>query len=145
MVIPRNLTRDHVLQAIERLRREGIPKDAESTKYDLVAPDGTRLPPKAVMELAVEFATGTALPRSGFSGGDQTNRRLEQLEFEIQLKPGVAASAMELDDLRPGSVITNDDLSHIFAIGNAGGMRWSSAKKCLVIVVDHTKALYDDR
>jgi 5-methylcytosine-specific restriction protein A len=97
------------------------------------------------MELAVEVATGTPFPRSEFSGGDETNRHLEALGFEIQPKPGLNTSAMTLDGLRPGVTISNDDIGHVFAVGNAGGMRWSSARTCMVIIFDHSKALYDDR
>jgi hypothetical protein len=46
MAIPENLTRDHVLQAIARLKADGIPGGAESTKYGLVDTDGNRWPPK---------------------------------------------------------------------------------------------------
>jgi 5-methylcytosine-specific restriction protein A len=139
------LRRDHILQAIADLKRRGIPKNAESTKYDLVDPEGNKWPPKAVMEQAAKFATGQPLPRSNFSGGDATNSRLKALGFEIRLKPGLTESAVVLEDLRPGVVITNDDLVQAFAVGNAGGMRWSGERQCLVIIVDHTKSFYDDR
>ena len=42
-------------------------------------------------------------------------------------------------------VISNDDLVNTFKVGNAGGMRYSGAQDCLVLIADHTKALYDDR
>jgi hypothetical protein len=42
MAIPQNLSRDHVLQAIARLKSNGVPANAGSTKYDIVAPDGER-------------------------------------------------------------------------------------------------------
>ena len=44
-----------------------------------------------------------------------------------------------------GVPVSNDDIAQIFAVGNAGGMRWSNTNKCLVLIADHTKSLYDDR
>jgi len=145
MSIPLDLTRDHVLQAIERLKQTGIPANAQSTRYDLVDAEGSRWPPKAVMELGAEIATGKPLPRTEFSGGDQTNARLLALGFDVRLKPGAAVSSLDLEDLKPGMVISNDDLVHAFKVGNAGGMRYSGTHDCLVLIADHTKALYDDR
>jgi 5-methylcytosine-specific restriction protein A len=145
MAIPRNIGRDHVLQAIAYLKDHGVPKNAESTKYDIVDPEGNKWPPKAVMELAVQFATGNPLRRSKFSGGGGTNSRLQALGFDIRLKPDLAKSALTLEDLRPGIIITNDDVVQLFGVGNSGGMRWSGTNQCLVIIVDHTKTLYDDR
>lgn len=145
MSIPAELTRDHVLAAIERLKKTGIPANAQSTRYDLVDVDGNRWPPKAVIEAAAEIATGKPLPRTEFSGGDQSNDRLLALGFDVQPKPGATFSSLELVDLKPGMVINNDDLVHAFKVGNAGGMRYSSAHGCLVLIADHTKSLYDDR
>src|SRR5215831_8504723 len=122
MAIPHDITREHVLRAIAHLRKHGIPPGAESTRYDLVDDEGDRWPPKAVIELAAAGATGVPLSRSEFSGGDETH-----------------SSLLTKNDLRPGITISNDDLVQIFAVGNAGGMRWSNKQQCLVIVVDHTK------
>jgi 5-methylcytosine-specific restriction protein A len=145
MAIPSSITRDHVLRAMEILADRGIEAGSQSTRFDVVAPDGTRLPPKLVISLAAELATGNPLSRSDFSGGDQSNDRLENLGFEIRLKPGIADPTIREADLVPGKRVTNDELTHLFKVGNSGGMRWSGAKQCLVLIADHTKSLYDDR
>lgn len=44
-----------------------------------------------------------------------------------------------------GGNITNQEISKIFKCGNMGGMRSSTVTKTLVLISDHTKALYDDR
>lgn len=44
-----------------------------------------------------------------------------------------------------GASISNDELSDTFKCGNMGGMRSSKRMKALVLISDHTKALYDDR
>lgn len=139
------LTSQHVLAAMERIRVEGVPALARSTRYDVLHPDdGAAFPPKLVLSIAMEVATGQPLPRTEFSGGEQTNAPLRELGFEIVEKtaPRMAATP---DDLPPGSVLTNDELSQVFGVGNAGGMRWSSIHQHLVIIADHTKSLYDDR
>lgn len=50
-----------------------------------------------------------------------------------------------LPQLSVGQTISNEDLGHIFEVGNMGGMRKSNKNNLLVIVSDHTKSLYDDR
>jgi 5-methylcytosine-specific restriction protein A len=145
MAIPQSLTRAHVLQAIARLEEDGVPANADSTKFDLVDSNGNRWPPKAVMEIAVELATGRPFPRGDFSGGDETNSKLEELGFEIKVKAGLHKSKLRIEEIQPGMAINNDDLVQAFAVGNAGGMRWSGKHTRLVIIVDHTKSLYDDR
>ncbi len=44
-----------------------------------------------------------------------------------------------------GTVISNQELSKIFGVGNMGGMRRSLSNRLLVIITDHTKGLYDDK
>jgi len=44
-----------------------------------------------------------------------------------------------------GDIVTNDDIIQLFKCGNTGGMRRSHRTNTLVIITDHTKALYEDR
>ena len=44
-----------------------------------------------------------------------------------------------------GDVVSNEQLYKEFGCGNMGGMRPSTINKCLVIISDHTKSLYDDK
>ncbi len=48
-------------------------------------------------------------------------------------------------NLHIGQIVSNSDLSEVFKVGNMGGMRRSHATNSLVLVSDHTKAIYDDR
>lgn len=50
-----------------------------------------------------------------------------------------------IEDLKPGAELSNDELCQVFGCGNSGGMRRSKKTNSLVIVSDHTKALYEDR
>jgi 5-methylcytosine-specific restriction enzyme A len=47
--------------------------------------------------------------------------------------------------LRPGQIISNDEITKLFKVGNMGGMRRSHATNSLVLISDHTKGVYDDR
>lgn len=51
----------------------------------------------------------------------------------------------QIDDLEPGSELTNAELSETFKVGNMGGMRRSLKTGSLVIVSDPFKGLYIDR
>lgn len=44
-----------------------------------------------------------------------------------------------------GDVISNDDMKNEFRCSNMGGMRRSKKTNTLVLVMDHTKGLYDDK
>src|SRR4051812_36866347 len=69
MGIPSSIDREHVLAAMRELSENGWPVEASSTKFDVVAPDGSLLPPKLVISVAARNATGNLLSRQDFSGG----------------------------------------------------------------------------
>ncbi|MCM2466684.1 DUF3883 domain-containing protein [Methanoculleus oceani] len=80
--IPSNIQREHILRAITEIKEQGCPPHNKSTKYDLIYL-GKRYPPKYVISLANEFANGELFNVSKFSGGEETNKRLRLLGFEI--------------------------------------------------------------
>ncbi len=43
-----------------------------------------------------------------------------------------------------GQVVTNDELRETFRVGNMGGMRKSNTYRCMVLISDHAKGLYED-
>ena len=49
-----------------------------------------------------------------------------------------------IHDLKPGNIINNAQLTHLFKCGIQGGMRRSHKTNTLVIVSDHTKKIYED-
>ncbi|MBI5278942.1 MAG: DUF3578 domain-containing protein [Burkholderiales bacterium] len=81
------LTPDHVREALRRIDDEGVPSSAQSVSYDLLH-DGRRYPPKYVLSLAVEVASGEPLDRASFTGGAESAcfRKLGELGFEIVAK-----------------------------------------------------------
>ena len=63
-----NISKDHLLKAIEKIDTQGIPTDADSQYYDVLY-NGKGYPPKVVVSFANLFANGEELDRKTFSGG----------------------------------------------------------------------------
>lgn len=74
-----NITKQHVLDAVDKIEREGIVL-APSTRFDVVI-NGKAYPPKEVMRYANLIANGTK--DWLYSGGEPTNKYLRKFEFEI--------------------------------------------------------------
>src|SRR5688500_567115 len=79
-MIPSNITRQHILLAIDKINSEGVPAERESTKFDLLF-KRKRYPPKYVISLANVFANGEVLSPAVFSGGDEANFFLSARDF----------------------------------------------------------------
>lgn len=81
-MIPKNITQEMVLKALDIIDREGVPKRRNSTKYN-IRYKGKLYPPKYALSLANVLADGSELKSSDFSGGDESNIFLQKLGFEI--------------------------------------------------------------
>jgi 5-methylcytosine-specific restriction enzyme B len=84
MTLPKNLTKEHLLAAIEKIDEEGIPPDAASKFYD-VQYNGKLYPPKLIVSYANLFANNKELDRNKFAGGRNTAcfKLLEEHGFKI--------------------------------------------------------------
>jgi len=82
MPIPKNINKDHIIRAIQKIDIERVPERRESTRFNLVY-EGKNYPPKYVISIANIFANGEEYSPSKFSGGDETNRFLKGLGFRI--------------------------------------------------------------
>ncbi len=81
--IPKNIEREHILQAIEEIKKVRWPPRNNSTTYDLFY-EGERYPPKIVVMYANKYANGELFDVSQFSGGeDTTNKFFRARGFEI--------------------------------------------------------------
>ncbi len=84
---PHNIAKEHLLKAIEKIDKEGIPKDGDSQYYDVIY-NGNKYPPKLIVSYANLFANGEILDRNSFNGGLNTQCfiLLEKNEFVIENK-----------------------------------------------------------
>ena len=71
-MIPKDLTKQHFLQAAAKADREGYPADRRSVHYDLVI-DGRRYPPKYIVSLATELLTGRPYSAQDFNAVEAKN------------------------------------------------------------------------
>lgn len=81
-MIPKSISKEHILLAIGKIDRDGVPQDRKATKFHL-SHCGNVYPPKYVLSLANQFANGTELEPSQFSGGKESNTFLEQRGFVV--------------------------------------------------------------
>ena len=81
-MIPKNITSSHIISAIGKIDRDGVPPRRNSTGYDLLY-NGRKYPPKYVVSIANRCPNGEELDYHKFSGGDETNNFLRQRGFEI--------------------------------------------------------------
>ena len=96
-MIPEELTRAHVRDAIRRILRDGVPPQRVSRRHCLVA-EGAHLPPKYVISRAHEVATGEPLPWNRFHGGRMSNTFVERRGFAV-IPCGCGGAG------RPGAVV----------------------------------------
>ena len=82
-MIPALITDADIVEAIRRIGRDGVPPSRKSRGYCLVA-GGRHLPPKYVVAVAHEVATGELLSPSQFSGGPESNDFLRRRGFSVR-------------------------------------------------------------
>lgn len=81
-MIPKNITKNHILDSIREVDKNGVPKGRNSRKFKLVY-RGKTYPPKYVISLANKYASVDELEPSDFGGGRESNDFLVKLGFEI--------------------------------------------------------------
>ncbi|WP_424961006.1 AAA family ATPase [Ekhidna sp.] len=65
------ISKDNILQAIERIDEEGYPTNRKSSSYDLIY-NRKAYPPKYILSLAGYFADGNFISHKEFQGGEST-------------------------------------------------------------------------
>lgn len=81
-MIPPFITKAHIVEAIRRISRDGVPPRRTGRDYCLIK-DGRHFPPKYSIALAHQVATGQSLRSDKFSGGSESNRFLKARGFNI--------------------------------------------------------------
>ena len=82
MGIPTYINETHIVKAVGRIIRGGIPATRRSRRYCLVT-TGHHLPPKFTISVAHQVAKGDQLHPDEFSGGAESNEFLRQRGFEV--------------------------------------------------------------
>jgi 5-methylcytosine-specific restriction protein B len=94
MGIPRGIRREHVDEALRRLA-SGEKHSFGRERTWQVLYEGKPYPPKAVVGIAAEVATGEPLTHKDFRGGElpgQANALLRSLGFQVTAKDGIAGN-----------------------------------------------------
>lgn len=81
-MIPKNISKADILQAIEEAEISGIPERRQSRKY-LLEYKGKYYPPKYIVSLANKYANGRELSSEEFEGGNETNQFLRARGFSV--------------------------------------------------------------
>lgn len=85
MAIPK-FKKEYVIEALKYIDENGVPSHNQSTKYELVAEDGKKYPPKYVVAVADHLANGTNISTEGFNAVEAKGY-LESQGFTIEEKP----------------------------------------------------------
>ena len=84
MAIPK-FKKEHIIDALKYIDKNGVPDHNQSTKYELVTADGKRYPPKYVLAVADHLANGTVISTDGFNTVEARSY-LESQGFTIETK-----------------------------------------------------------
>lgn len=116
MGIPKNITREHVLQALKDIKPETIPSDREATRFELIF-NKHFFPPKYVLSIANRYANGEELLASEFSGGGEANTYLQNLGFAVVPRSNFERAVKRLKELLRQSA-TDGELQDIIQARN---------------------------
>jgi len=81
-MIPNAIKKEHILKAINSVKKHGVTPGRRSRKFSLKHHDKL-YPPKYIISLACHYATGRKLHSDEFSGGNESNDFLNRLGFKI--------------------------------------------------------------
>jgi len=91
-MIPREIERQHILQALAHIDQHGEPPGRGARRF-LLRHEGKSYSPKYVVSRACKFATGKLLPSEDFSGGQETNGFLKRMGFQVCVRAGATPAA----------------------------------------------------
>ena len=85
MAIPKNLTKQDILDAIQYIDNNGIPEKNKSTKYELVIDSDKKYPPKYIIAVANHLVNNVGISSEEFNAVEAKNF-LEGMNFTIETK-----------------------------------------------------------
>ncbi len=83
MAIPDNITKQHILEAIDYIDKNGVPPHNQSMTYNLIIGEGKKYPPKYVISIANHLVNGTEISVDSFNSIGAISL-LEKLGFVIE-------------------------------------------------------------
>jgi hypothetical protein len=81
-MIPKKITNEHIIEAARLIDSNPAPEHREATKYKVTV-NGHNYPPKYLISVASQMATGHSLKPDEFGGGDEANGFLNRLGFAV--------------------------------------------------------------
>ncbi len=84
MAIPQ-ISKQNIIDAITYIDEHGIPDTNKSIKYEVIAENGKKYPPKYLMAVAAHFATGQGIKISGYNATVAKNF-FHKMGYEIDYK-----------------------------------------------------------
>jgi len=124
-MIPKNIKKEHIIRAIEEIEKVGYSKYRHSKKF-LLEYKNKHYSPKYVISLANKYANGKELYPSEFSGGNESNKFLENLGFNI-----IKKQFIENHTLQPQGW---DDMSYCSKISH--NERCKECKKTIKVMLE---------
>jgi len=113
MPIPKNILKEHILEAIKYIDENGVPEKNKSTKYDLVDSSGNRYPPKYVIAVANHLANNEDITTDDFNA-QEAKDFLEKLNFKIENKQEKFELIITADEVKSTDErFTMDDLANV--------------------------------
>ena len=122
---PEKITREHVLQAVNRIESLGL-ELKPSTRYDVLI-NNKAYPPKGIMAVAHEVMNGERIWK--VKGGGPTNRYLREFGFKVQKK----------------SMPALQTLPSITGVVFKLGCNWGTGKKSFYNLIKERKIIISDR
>lgn len=131
MPIPKNITKDHIIEALKRIDGEGVPEKREVTKFSLVY-EGKHYPPKYVISTANIYANGELYDPTLFSGGEETNRFFRSLGLTIISNAEETSNNREEFSLRNNLFQFMDSFSEAYKISHRERVSRTTAEQQLM-------------
>lgn len=85
MAIPKNISKDDILKAIEFINKNGVPEKNLSRKYELLDESGKTYPVKYVIAVANHLVNHVDISTEEFHA-EEAKKLLEKLDFTVETK-----------------------------------------------------------
>lgn len=135
MTIPKNISYEHIIKAIQQIDREGVPKGRELTKYYLLR--DKYYPSKYVISIANTFANGEQIPFNKFNG-EEANEFLVKLGFCVSAIQKVEKHSLEYQQQVAASldieeIAVDDSMINVLATINTDTIELTKTEKEQII------------